>query len=252
MATYNPYLKGYIADVPKVVFKRCDGFKYNFDELTDATVSANIETTDINAGWSLFPVAVLPGSSTFEMNFTVAKFDAGLFALANAVTEDKTFVENAEYVMSVGERYDIANKKVVLDRQAIDGSIYIAGMEEGTDFTAASSGGRTTITFTETPSVAFVDVVYDYTQTAYETVITNKESAIGECVCMWPVYGSGDECTESAIIGYWVVRVFRARVTQQPGMNTSYKSAATFEFNLQALDAKRNDQGAYSVAYWRV
>ena len=252
MATYNPYLKGYIADVPKVVFKRCDGFKYNFDELSSATVSANIETTNINAGWSLFPVAVLPGASTFEMNFTVAKFDAGLFALANAVTEDRTFVENSEYVMSVGERYDINNKKIVLDREAVDGSIYIAGMEEGTDFTAASSGGRTTITFTETPSVAFADVVYDYVQTAYETVISNKESAIGECVCMWPVYGSGDECTESAIIGYWVVRVFRARVTQQPGMDTSYKSAATFQFNLQALDAKRNDQGAYSVAYWRV
>lgn len=47
MATYVPSLKGYIADVPRVIFKRCDGQKFYFDELTAATVSANIETTDI-------------------------------------------------------------------------------------------------------------------------------------------------------------------------------------------------------------
>lgn len=28
MATYNPSLKGYIADVPKVIFRRCDGKAY--------------------------------------------------------------------------------------------------------------------------------------------------------------------------------------------------------------------------------
>lgn len=53
MATYNNILKGYIADVPRVIFKRCDGAKFYFDELTAANVTANIETQDINAGWSL-------------------------------------------------------------------------------------------------------------------------------------------------------------------------------------------------------
>ena len=62
MATYNAYLKGYIADVPRVVFKRCDGFKYFFDELTDATVSANIETIDVNAGWSLMGIGASYGN----------------------------------------------------------------------------------------------------------------------------------------------------------------------------------------------
>lgn len=53
MATYSKALKGYIADVPKIVFKRCDKAKFYFDELSAATVSANIETMDINGGWSL-------------------------------------------------------------------------------------------------------------------------------------------------------------------------------------------------------
>lgn len=53
MATYNEALKGYIADVPKVIFRRCDGHAYAFDELSSATVSADIQTTDITGGWSL-------------------------------------------------------------------------------------------------------------------------------------------------------------------------------------------------------
>ena len=47
MAKYVTALKGYIADVPKVVFRRCDGHAYAFTELTAATVSANIDTIDI-------------------------------------------------------------------------------------------------------------------------------------------------------------------------------------------------------------
>jgi hypothetical protein len=37
------------------------------------------------------------------------------------------------------------------------------------------------------------------------------------------------------IIGYYIVKVFRARITTVPGMDTSYKSAATFQFELSAL-----------------
>ena len=47
MATYNTALKGYVADVPKVIFRRCDGNAYAFTELSSATVTANIETMDI-------------------------------------------------------------------------------------------------------------------------------------------------------------------------------------------------------------
>lgn len=53
MATYNESLGGYVADVPRVVFRRCDKKAIYLDELSAATVSANIETTDINGGWSL-------------------------------------------------------------------------------------------------------------------------------------------------------------------------------------------------------
>lgn len=59
---YNAALKGYVADVPKIVFRRCDGHAYAFNELTAATVSANIETIDINAGWSLMGIGASYGN----------------------------------------------------------------------------------------------------------------------------------------------------------------------------------------------
>ena len=73
---YSAAFQGYIADVPRLWFKRCDGRIFYFDELTQASVSPQINYTEINAGWSLYPVAYLPGQSTFEMSITSGKFDA--------------------------------------------------------------------------------------------------------------------------------------------------------------------------------
>lgn len=54
MATYVEKFGGYVADVPKVIFKRCDGKKFLFDELTAATVTPTINTTEIKfQHWSL-------------------------------------------------------------------------------------------------------------------------------------------------------------------------------------------------------
>ena len=269
MATYNQSLKGYIADVPRVVFKRCDGAKFYMDELTAATVSANIDTMEINAGWSLVPVAVLPGASTFTMSFTSGKFDTAMFSMANAIKDkweqngDHAWANNSQYLMSAGERHEpSAGGTITLLHPAAPGSVYIAGMTEATGNGALDSGTYRVTTAENSPSVItfatsdltgvdYIDVVYDYVKEVTEAIVTNKESAIGEAVCIWPVYGSGDDCTESDIVGYYVVKVFRARITSVPGMDTSYKSAATFTFELQALDPKRNDEGAYSIAYFK-
>ena len=47
MATYVKDFKGYIADVPIAYFKRCDNRRFTFDKLTAASVTPNIQTTDI-------------------------------------------------------------------------------------------------------------------------------------------------------------------------------------------------------------
>ena len=47
MAQYVKEFNGYIADVPKMFFKRCDGHVFVFDELTQASVTPNIQYTEI-------------------------------------------------------------------------------------------------------------------------------------------------------------------------------------------------------------
>lgn len=255
MATYNANLRGYVADVPKVIFRRCDGHAYAFDELATATVSADIQTTDITGGWSLFPLAVLPGASTFTLNFTSAQFDTDLFSMANK-TAAGDYQTNANYEMDTKERHTPdQNHQITLIETPVAGTIFIAGLEEVTGSGTITAGkylvNGKQITFSADDDIDFVDVIYKYVKEVKELIVTNKESAIGEATCIWPVYGSGDDCSQSDIIGYYIVRVFRARITQIPGMDTSYKSAATFTFELQALDAKRNDEGCYSTAYWK-
>jgi hypothetical protein len=185
MATYNARFKGYIADVPKVVFRRCDGHAYAFTELTAATVSANIETVDVNAGWSLFPVAVLPGSSTFTMSFTSGQFDADLFAMANK-TEYET---NSNYEMDTTERHEPdASHEIELLETPVADSVFIPGMEPTTESTVAAGKYKVDgkkITFSADDDIDFVDVVYKYVKEVNEAIITNKESAIGECSCKY-------------------------------------------------------------------
>ena len=202
----------------------------------------------------------------------MGKFDTAMFSMANAIKDikedenDHAWETNTKYLMSAGERHtpNASNQITLLHKPAANSnpkiggsSVYIAGMEEASgdgDLAAGTykvNADTKVIQFAANDVLDFVDVVYDYEKEVTEAIVTNKESAIGEAVCIWPVYGSGDDCTESDIVGYYVVKVFRARITSVPGMDTSYKSAATFTFELQALDPKRNDEGAYSIAFFK-
>ena len=262
MATYVKAYNGYIADVPRLWFKRNDGRIFYFDELTQASVSPQVNYTEINAGWSLYPVAYLPGQSTFEMQITSGKFEADLFTMTNAVN----FAENTTYTMPITERLTIdADNKVTLAKTPAKGTVTVAGLSE-----AASSGNLVTGKFSvtigddSTPStVQFfagdvendVIVSYEYTETVQEALIDNRTSAIGEAILKYPVYSNGDEVDElnngiaSSINGYVIMRVYKCRVTAQPGLDGSYKSAATYNFTLSAMDAKRPDEAVYSIAY---
>lgn len=84
-----------------------------------------------------------------------------------------------------------------------------------------------------------------------ESKIDNRSSAIGEAIMIYPVYGSGEDCSDSSIIGNVIVKVYRARVTAAPGFDASYKTASTFAFTLSAMDAKRPDNATYSIAFVR-
>ena len=254
-ATYIPEFQGYIADVPRMWFKRCDGRVFYFDELTQASVTPQVNYTEVNAGWSLFPVAYLPGQSTFEMQVTSGKFEADLFVMTNATK----FSANSSYTVPMTEVLTLdGQNEVALEEDPVAGSVSIAGMEETAQtptagyfkVTAAAGANPAKITFAASDvEGGKVEVNYFYYETAQEANITNQSSAMGEAIMVYPVYGNGDDCTDSSIIGHVYVRVYKCRVTAQPGFDASYKTANTFQFTIAAMDAKRSDQACYSIAY---
>lgn len=261
MATYVDKFAGYVADVPRMWFKRCDSRIFYFDELTAATVTPQVNYTEVNAGWSLFPVAYLPGQSTFEMQCTSGKFEADLFVMANATK----FTENTTYKMTHTERLEVdGDNQVELSHTPVTGTISIPyanklGMMEETAQTASAgkfkvvtAGDVTKLQFATGDVGKFVEVSYYYNETVSEANIDNRSSAIGEAIMQWPVYGNGDDCSDASIIGYVTVKVYRARVSSAPGFDSSYKTANTFQFTVAAMDAKRPDNACYSIAFKKV
>lgn len=254
MATYEKSINGYIADVPRLWFKRNDGRIFYFDELTQASVTPNIQYTEINAGWSLFPVAYLPGQSTFEMQITSGKFEPDLFVMTNATT----FASKSDYQTPHTEVLTVPSSNVVtLAKKPIAGTVSIAGLTQ-TDNSTLTTGkfmvteatNNATVTFFAGDVSGDVTISYYYATTAKNAEIDNRSSAIGEAILMYPVYGnSTDDAVDSSIIGKYLVKVYKCRVTSQPGLDGSYKSASTFQFTLSAMDAKRADEATYSMAY---
>lgn len=250
---YIPRLEGYIADVPKLYFQRCDGKKYVFDEMTQASMSINQQPITINAGWSSYPVAYVPGSATLDMQFTSGKFDTELFSMTNTTN----FEENERYEVYCAEKLTLKNDRtvtlshtpVINTKTGLEArNVTVTGVAPAD---VAVDGTTVTLSYEGAAKDQEVEVVYMYEVTASEAKVDNISAAIGEAFIDYPVYGNGDDCTDAAVIGHVYFKVYRCRVTAQPSIAGSYKSASTYQFTLSAMDAKKTDGTVYTYAYVR-
>lgn len=215
-----------------------------------------------------------------EMQFTSGQFHADMFIMANnkaegfAPSETATTLPITEYVVAQSVAGSNNMSKLVLsDVPAGADTINVRGFTatdaEGNDAPTSVAASKLVLyTYTdlntsktiaelyaqkdEVPVGTTVDVTYEKQYTAgvvKEMLVDNRSTAMGKVICKWPVYGSSDVCTDSAIRGYVIMTIFKARVTAAPGFDTSYKSAATNQITLSAMDAKREDGMVYSIAY---
>lgn len=258
MATYIPAYKGYVTDVPELWFKRKDGKVFHYDQLTAASMTPNVNFTEVNAGWSLFPVAYLPGQSTMEMQATSGQFNADLFAMSN----NKTFAAQS-YAVPYTAVYAVdatAHTVVIESDVSILNTVVIDCLEKGETaetgkYTIAEMAPSdenakymTTVTLGDT-DIEELEVTYYVTKEANVIEIDNKTAAVGELIAKWPVYATGDESDAAGVKGYVLMKVYKCRVTAMPGFDTSYKSAATNSVTFSALDPKRADESIYNIAY---
>lgn len=269
---YSPELKGYIVDVPEVWLHRFyDDRVFHYNKLASCDFTPNTQTIDINGGWSLYPIARLPGQSTLEINMESAEFDAELFAMANGVefTESPVTVwESQEFnVTANGTTQFIVETTTALkgatasDDDAkfyINGLTLAAGETPGAnEFAVAASvedttahNFKTTVTLgTAINNGDVLTVSWTVNKNIPMIGIDNQSTFIGEAILRYPVYNSGEEVKTAGVKGYLYAKVFRVRCTSAPGFNANYKSAMTNPITLSALDPRRADGNAYAIAY---
>lgn len=271
---YIPAYKGYVTDVPELWFKRNDGRVFHFDQLTAFNASPNVNFTEVNAGWSLYPVAYLPGQSSMEMQATSGQFNAEIFAMANGQnfktetvklpftevielkeTQDAYVLKTAKEIITNDPAYPVTIEgmtKAASGTGVPNGQFYVEASATDTD--EGALGYKTTLkigTFTNAEGVSTAEVTYYMEQDVKKIAIDNKTTAVGELIARWPVYSSGEEGNAGGVKGYIVMDVYRCRITQMPGFDTSYKSAATNSVTFSTVDHGAHED-AYSIAYYEL
>lgn len=261
--TYIPAYKGYVTDVPELWFKRNDGRIFHFDQLTAFNASPNVNFTEVNAGWSLYPVAYLPGQSTMEMQATSGQFNAEIFAMANGQNfkEEEVYIPFTQVVELGNETsYTLEADGLVNDT---DYPITVEGMtkaetagsmQAGFYYVGEAQNGVAEMTFgsiTNTEGVKTVEITYYCKQMVKQIKVDNKTTAVGELIAKWPVYSSGEEGNAGGVKGHLIMQVYKCRITQMPGFDTSYKSAATNSVTFSTVDHSAHEH-AYSIAYYEL
>ena len=260
MAVYIEKFDGYIADVPNIVFERCDGKVFAYDEVNTASMSNTANSLSITGGQGNYPLAFIETDKTLEFTFASSKFTMEMFEMANnvdATDDDRGILESKKYAVE-------ADLKITLPFEVKENSVGIRGLEEAAAVaagkfkvaittSAADTAGETVITF-NTGDVAVGDeirVSYRRRVVAAHGVdaLAAGGSARGALGAEWPVYSDGTDCTESAKKGILHLWIYRVRATALPGFDTSYKQGATNSITFSAIDPKRADGRTYSLFY---
>ena len=260
MALYVPEYEGYIADVPVLLFERCDGKRFYFDELDSFSATQNANVLTINGGQSNFPLAQIDTDKTFELTMGSAKFTLAMFEMANAtdvVKKDIGILDGGLYEVETG-------LKINLPFEIQENSVYINGLEEDDAAAAgkysvaitaatAQADGATVITLSADDVAIGDTVLVTYRRRVVDGQIVNVNSnsttARGSVAVMWPIYSSGTDCTEASQKGQLILEISRVRVTALPGFSNSYKQNSVNEITVSAMDPKRADKRVARYIY---
>lgn len=280
MRTYIPAYSGYIADVPTVWFRRNDGRVFCFDQLSRFKLNPKTQTAAVSAGWHTAPVAYIPSNSSIEILLTTPEFSTEQFSLLEGTDSEKQ-EDVEEYVVEQIDDYQKQLKtqydNIVFNSVELPGYQYVDHEPSSGEFTIVRNANGSATLYVEddrkerattailglsvlgtmilNDGADFKDEFLSYTKlnrSARDIKLKNIPCATGECVIRYPVYMSSKDCMSSAIKGYVVIKIFKARVMAEPSFNSSYKSSNEFTITINGIDAKREDKKQYAIGYYNV
>ena len=199
-----------------------------------------------------------------EMQATSGQFNAELFAMANG----QNFSEE-EFYIPFTKAYTVDSTKAITIKEAglvndADHAITVEGMTEDKEASGSLQAGfykvgeiasdACTITFGDLANdegINTVDVTFYVKQSVKKIDVDNKSTAVGELIAKWPVYASGEEGNAAGVKGHLIMQVYKCRITQMPGFDTSYKSAATNSVTFSTVEDRAHEH-AYSIAYYEL
>lgn len=84
MAIYIPKFNGYVIDTANLIYIRCDGTPFYYDEASQTNFSDTMNNITINGGWSISPLAIIDTNRDTQFTFTSAQFTNEMFEMANS------------------------------------------------------------------------------------------------------------------------------------------------------------------------
>lgn len=260
MATYVKPIDGFIVDNPQLDFIRCDGRKFSFKNVKTANFTNTSNVLEITGGWSQYPLAYIDTTKVLELAFTSAEFSLDMFEMANAVAlqaatepilKSALLEVGAGLVVTVPEKYATTPELNVF----VNGFTMVASpaTAESGDITVASATDNTTLTFYAGDVAVGDTILVSYMHTPVNGqalyVPTSSGSARGELFVHYPVYSSGKDCTDASIKGYLTLNLYRVRVTELPGLDSSYKSETNPGMKFSAIEPGRADGRMFALVY---
>ena len=232
MAIYIPKYNGYMIDVAKLIFIRCDDTPFYFSEASQTNFSDTMNNITINGGWNVNPLAIIDTTRDTQFTFTSAQFTNEMFEMANNTTS-----ADGDYGAYEADFFEVVTGlKVVLPFEVQTTSVMIRGLAAANadadgkfvvTFIAAAGSvpAKTEIAF-HTGNVAVGDKVLVFykrriVNARVTDVKTNSTSAKGSLHAWWPIYSDGMDCTEASRKGQFHLFMPRVRVTAMPGFDTS-------------------------------
>lgn len=258
MAAYVAPINGFIVDSPEIDFIRCDAKKFSFKNVKTANFSNTSNVMEIAAGWSQYPLAFIDSSKTLELGFSSADFTMDIFGLANNLTAAASTEASLR-----SDLFEVTTGLIVIIPELYalnpENNVFVDGFTMGT--ATAAAGVCKVETVTNTTKITFYTgevAVGDYVLVSYYhtpvngkaiSVLTTTNGGRGQLFARYPVYSGGSTCTDAAVKGYLTLNIYRCRVTEMPGLDSSYKSESNPALKFSAMDPKRPDKKMFSLTY---